>query len=364
MQIGNITIPDHIRIDCEFGKRVTTDFENKIHWLPINLDNVNISRPTILCFGGIGTTNSRDANYVAKMVQRIIPVEGEANLVSIIHSHNQGENYARYFDEDPNELFSYGYSEATHIVDALFLPFVCDKDGNRLMVQEACKNVRNLTIFAHCYGHFSSVRYIEESFRDSLAIMSYTPDEIERILKQVFVLSYEAGDIYQTSFSNVNISSIASELWENVVLAMPERDLNFVTMEGDEKERIMSSEMYKTTDPELVRKFLRNNKYAIMREGNTIDIFTNALTTDHSDHDLETIYRHIDGRFSSYTNELGTIVSDTISVALKLALQNSVKNRMSKKFIPLDMDEIFKQCCQSLKLARTFFGEVAELNFE
>ncbi len=364
MEYSQITLPKRIRVEYEFGKRITNDFENTIHWLSVELKDININRPTILCFGGIATTNSRDANYVAKLIQRITPVEREANLISIIHSHFDGDKAASYFDENPDELFVQGYHEACQIVDEIFIPLVTDKESNRLMIQDACKNIRNINIFAHCYGYFSTVRYIEEAFIDSLKFLSYTDKEISRILRQVFVLSYEPGDIYQTSFSNLSVNSIASELWEDMVLNLPNMNFDNIEMQGDEKERILESDMYRTKDPELVRKFFRNNKYAIMKDDNHIDIFTNALTIDHTDHDLSTIYRHLPGNMSHYTNELGSITSDTIATAMKLALSNSVDNRFSSKFYPLDMNKMFNECSKQLELARTFFGEVAELNFE
>ena len=84
-----------------------------------------------------------------------------------------------------------------------------------------------------------------------------------------------------------------------------------------------------TKNPELVARFLNNNKYAMYQDGNNIDIYTNGLTLDGSDHDLSTIYRHIDGRMSYYTNETGSAVSDTIGAVLNYALQNSLKNKRS-----------------------------------
>ena len=126
----------------------------------------------------------------------------------------------------------------------------------------------------------------------------------------------------------------------------------------------MQSKMFQTKDPELVRRFLRNNKYALLRDGNIIDIYTNGLTTDGSDHDLSTIYQHQNGSMSYYTNELGRTVSNTIAQVLRYALKNSLKNRQSNQFHPLDMNEIFDICAKTMQISRTYFGEVADLDFE
>ena len=373
MEESTIVIPKHITEEVRFGRRVTSDFENKIHWLPIDLDHANTelkyrivskTKPTFITLGGIGTTNDRDANYVAKFVQRIVPIEGEANVISIIHSHYQGERAARYFDEDPEEHMLSKLHEAYQLVDTIFLPLLTDKDGNRLLIQDACKNMRMINIFAHCYGHFTTVQYIEEALKTTLPYFSYTDGEIERIFKQIFVLSYEAGQIYQSKFTNVNINSIASEIWQDVILNFPNLDLSDTKMQGNEKQEIMDSEMFKSKDPNLVKQFLKNNKYILMQNGNCIDIYTNGLTIDGTDHDLSTIYRHINGRHSSYTNELGITISDTISNVLRYALQNSIKNQFSRKITPINIDEIFKICSDSLQISRTFFGEVMGLRFD
>ncbi len=364
MNNGSISYPDEIREEHRFGQRITSDYISTTHWLPLDLKTINIKKPTILCFGGIATTNDRDANYVAKLIQRLIPVEGDANVISLIHSHIQGEKAARYFGEDKDELLDIGIREAYEIVDSIFLPLLTDENGNRLMIQDACKNIRSINIFAHCYGHFTSVYYIEVALRHTLKYFSYTDDEIERIIKQILVVSYEAGEFYKTSFPNVNITSLASELWEDIVLKFPKRDFETVEMQGDEKEKFMQSKMFETKDPELVRRFLRNNKYALLRDGNIIDIYTNGLTTDGSDHDLSTIYQHQNGSMSYYTNELGRVVSNTIAEVLRYALKNSHKNRESNNLQPLDMNEIFNICARNMQISRTYFGEVADLDFE
>ena len=373
MENSTITYPEHITEEVRFGRRITSDYENTIHWLPIDLNHANTelkyrivskNKPTFITLGGIGTTNDRDANYVAKFVQRIIPIEGEANVISIIHSHYQGERAARYFDEDPEEHMYSKLHEAYRLVDTIFIPLLTDNDGNRLLIQDACKNIRMVNIFAHCYGHFTTVKYIEDALETTLPYFSYSQDEIDRIFKEIFVLSYEAGHVYQTKFTNVNINSIASELWQDAVLDFPNQDLSQTKMIGTEKEEIMSSEMFKTKDPALVQKFLKNNKYILMQNGNCIDIYTNGLTIDGTDHDLSTIYRHIDGHHSSYTNELGITISDTISNVLRYILQNSLKNKESRNPTYLNIDEIFKICSDSLQISRTFFGEVMGLRFD
>ncbi len=363
MEFAEIIFPDDILEECSFGQRITSDTENTQHWLPLDINNINTMRPTFLCFGGIATTNSRDANYVAKMVQRITPVEGNANIISIIHSHIVGENAARYFDEDKDELFARGIHEAFQIVDAIFLNLLIDKEGNRLMVQDACQNMRNINIFAHCYGHFSTVSYLETALESAMQMLSYTDAEIEQILRAILVVSYESGQIYKSKFTSINVNSVASELWSDVVLDFPNQIPENAKMQGDELEKILNSEMYRTKDPELVKRFLSNNKYALYQNGNNIDLYTNGLTIDGSDHDLSTIYRHITGKMSYYTNETGSAVSDTIGAVLNYALKNSIKNLRSRYYTPLDADEIFKICSDTMQITRTHFGMVADLDF-
>ena len=129
-----------------------------------------------------------------------------------------------------------------------------------------------------------------------------------------------------------------------------------------EKEKIIASKMFQTKDPALVEKFIKNNEYVMMREGNVIDLYTEQITLDGSDHDLSTIYRHKDTWLPGYfTTENGDYISQAAAISLAIAVANSMKNRESTKLVPIDMQDMFEQISSVLQTTRTHFGIVNEL---
>ena len=357
------------RIDFEFRQRIHKGDTTIADWENVDISDPKFLKkiadnPLIIGYGGIGTTSDKDSSYVAKFIHRLIGVGSLANIISIKHSHIEGENFARFFDENPEELFALGMEEAFKIGENLIFPRVIDANGNKLPTEVAAQNMRDVTIFAHCYGYFSSVQYLENVLEYYLKNeLGYSQEETNHIMEQIFVLSYEVGDIYKTTkFKNFNISSLGSELWRDTVLNFVNRDLSNVYMLDGEKEKIMASKMYQTKDPALVEKFINANEYIMMREGNVIDLYSEKITRDGSDHDLSTIYRHKDTWFPGYfTTENGNYISQAAAISLAIAVANSMKNRESDKLIPIDMQDMFAQISSVLQTTRTHFGVVNEL---
>ena len=236
------------RVNYEFRQRIHTGDTTVADWKNVDIkDPAFLSRiaddPLIIGFGGIGTTSDKDSSYVAKFIHRLIGVGNLANIISIKHSHIKGEGFARFFDENPEELFALGMEEAFNIAESLVFPRVLDEDGNKLPAEKAAHKMRDITIFAHCYGFFSSVQYLENVLDYYLTNdLGYTREEADLIMQQIFVLSYEAGEIYRPKkFTNFNISSLGSELWKETVLNFVKRDFSKVEMLNGEKEKIMAS---------------------------------------------------------------------------------------------------------------------------
>ncbi|MBP3581904.1 MAG: hypothetical protein J6J33_04060 [Clostridia bacterium] len=357
------------RVDFEFRQRIHTGDTTVADWKNVDIRDPEFLQkiagdPLVIGYGGIGTTSDKDSSYVAKFIHRLIGVGDLANIISIKHSHIKGENFARFFDENPEELFALGMEEAFKIGENLIFPRVLDENGNKLPAEMAAHSMRDVTIFAHCYGYFSSVQYLENVLEYYLKNeLGYSQAETDFIMEQIFVLSYEVGDIYKTKkFKNFNISSLGSELWKDTVLNFVNRDFSNVQMLDGEKEKIIASKMFQTKDPALVEKFIKNNEYVMMREGNVIDLYTEQITLDGSDHDLSTIYRHKDTWLPGYfTTENGDYISQAAAISLAIAVANSMKNRESTKLVPIDMQDMFEQISSVLQTTRTHFGIVNEL---
>ena len=126
------------------GKRIRDDNSN-FHWKNLSELDFKINKPSVLVLGGSGTQGDKDANGYAKLAENILgSFSDDVDILSVNYNHSTNE------DEEIEKL-----------VYDLFLPLV-SKNNFKINVAQACKNVRKLTILAHCYGYYKITAGIEK----------------------------------------------------------------------------------------------------------------------------------------------------------------------------------------------------------
>ena len=80
-----------------------------------------------------------------------------------------------------------------HYVEELFnrafLSRICDENGKKLSVEEACKRVRNITICAHCHGAYTFLK-IEEKMQQKMKELGYSNEERAQIQSQMLCIAF------------------------------------------------------------------------------------------------------------------------------------------------------------------------------
>ena len=289
------------------GQRVPKSAENNdTGWLPLKLEQVDTTKPIIICFGGNGTLTSRSANYYAKLVQGWLCIREAQEYCPIISFY-----YGNVPDSDTGVLND---DELLEISRAFFLPLI-QEHGKRLDLESALKNMRNLNFFTHCYGA-NVVKELAFNCMDLMDELGYSPNEQKAILSQIVQVGY-APDVINDYTTNFFVKSFA--------------DSRFGYRYRKELTNIDEFPPYLGQG-----KLIRNNNNLTLYVGSLIGEDDSGL----DEHGTRYIYRTREWK-TFYKRSQGATYC--IANVLANAVLNSKKNVINKTFIPMtSIDDLQK----------------------
>lgn len=310
------------------GKRVEKTNQNKYGFENINLENIKISSPTVLCLGGSGVVGKKSANGLAKFVFNMLnssPKDHAVDVFSLIYGS---------LDSDPwDGTLTHG--EINSLVEHVFMPLV-SKEGKKIDVISAKKNMRNITIVSHCFG-MAVANILSTVLRDNMISIGYTQQETVQILRQVTNISfaplkarviplfsvidfYSKEDKYSKYYTAL-FASAPSDKFASTKLNTKENHLSILI-----NSIIGTPKGFATFDEHSIALLKRTdnwNYYPIenfkfFKEDEKQKILTKAKTAQNF--------------FSR-----GDTISKCFSTCLALSVGNSIKNNSSNDFEPLDL---------------------------
>lgn len=317
----------------KFGRRDTKTPNLKNHWQELDLSSYRITKPTVICLGGNGTTDAREANGMAKIVQNMIGESEDVDIISITYSHSN--------------LFKLGMlstKEEYEIVQKLFIPLLFDEKGNKLPHKQAVKNFRNITVFAHCFGSRNVWEDCEKILYLELMRNRVDVFDLNELIEQIFVVSY-APSCKKGSTMTFNVKSINDRLfgeeYQNEMLSLNMKKTKFSPYSEIALDLFMCEAVEKPKLLEDIGKnFFKKHKYVLAKSGKTINLFTDKLSFDDSDHEISVISRSSTWKASANSTLLGKAVSQSVAFALASSLVNASINNQNPGFVPLDLDSI------------------------
>lgn len=188
------------RMPSILGQRIEKTKENKYGYIDIDLNNLKIDSPTVLCFGGNYVVGRRFANGLAKFVFNLIhakPTNKNLKVYSLMYGS---------LDNNPTAA-DVTLKEIIVLTNSIFLPLVC-KNGKRIDTLSAQKNMRNLTIVSHCFG-IDLANLLACTIADKMLELKYSKPEVINILKQITNISYapHKAKVFPL-FSNIDFYSM------------------------------------------------------------------------------------------------------------------------------------------------------------
>lgn len=310
-----------------------------LDFFPFHMEEIDIEKykyyrdnPLVLVLGGDGTQTLRAANGNAEPVENMLGVfRKKVDIISV--SYNGANNNEENIDANIEKL-----------VSCLFEPCF-NKNGNRIDAQQAYKNMRQITIFAHCYGIFKILSKIEKKIIFKMQNLGYTDTEISTALGQVVSITHGGySDLkYITEFNCVsaydNVMKIYGESFWADIVHMLEKGEELAISEQDKNELINCYQQARKSFPKM---FLagKDRCFSYQENPHKVCIATSQLEKNELDHTNQFFMRDAE-------NEKPTIAGDHLLQAytcvLRLSVMNSIKNIKTPEFIKFDFVDAHKK---------------------
>lgn len=294
-------------------------------WENLDLPTFSSSKPIVFVFGGSGTDSRRVANRYANVVESMLGTF--ANDVDIITMNYNFEELKRWQED----------SFSSSIVQYLFMPRVLN-NGQKIDVDNACKKMRDISVFAHCYGSYF-MELIEKKLVHCLENVGYTKEETNKIMSQIFVVSFGARK-NSGKIPSLDVLSVTDEYFYDASVGLSDellKNVNKIVMSPLDREKfqtLTSGQMH-----ELL-KTINNRCYVLPAENKIKLISSNFSNEDYGNHGIAFLKRTNDWTSEKQITTSGDCVARCIAAALCNSVANSLKNRSNDQFINFDIEEL------------------------
>ena len=191
------------RMPSILGQRIEKTDKNKYGYVDVDLNDLNINSPVVLCFGGSSVVGRTMSNGLAKFVFNSLnttPKQSKLKVYSLVYGS---------YDSAPEDG-NLTKQEVEILADKIFMPLV-SHNGEKIDVLTAQKNMRNITIVSHCFGMAVS-NILSTTITSKMRGLGYEYFEVRSILKQVTNISYAPlkANVYPL-FSTIDFYSMRDE---------------------------------------------------------------------------------------------------------------------------------------------------------
>ncbi|MBE5738898.1 MAG: hypothetical protein E7354_04150 [Clostridiales bacterium] len=309
----------------EFGRR-KTGAENK--WEALDTGTYRVTKPTVFCLSGNGTTTLRDANGFCKHAESYLDLlrahvgDDMTDSVDIV-----GFKYAKTgSDKETGSLTADFVSE---FVSNVMLPMFIDGEGKRLSLNDACKNMSQVTFFTYCAGA-QELSNIFKKLSYELSAVGYEQYEIDMINNATMNVSFAPYDNISNYVPSVKVLSVRDEVV------------------GEDIETILSKKEQEQLDGIVLRRDEVGKIYGLDRmdaHAGGINIISSGLVNASSsvgnDHFSSIVARDPDWNVTEFNRDgkmfrsyNADCVSQMMAWALCRAVENSIDNANSEQYIP------------------------------
>ena len=302
----------------------------------IDLDAYQPNKAIVLVFGGNGTGDNKMANGYGKFVSKLIGVfRQDVDIISISYNQALGEPYMT--------------ENCTELVKKLFVPLVSNK-RKRVDIDTACKNMRQINVFAHCRGVDGPMKRIVPALYNELIKLKYTAEERELIISQIVMVAYGAHNkdtideikaVYCLGFRDQMYSQGAANLAKEFLNKLDV--INIVKTDKMLLNQINTSQPSRLIRNKVIEFLTKHKRVYNIRENNSIHLFSGGLVRNSDDdfvddHLLMGIERNNRWHSGRYATSTGDCVSRCLACALCNAVANSILNRQLDEFVNFDIN--------------------------
>lgn len=277
------------------------------HWEQLDLSSYKMTKPIVICLSGNATINEREANGFCKTAENLMGLKLSsknpeeiyeyADLIGVSYSNREGSETGKLTNEDIESL-----------VTNILMPLCVDESGQRLPIEEACKNVSTVTFFSFCHGAIETFNICREFNIKLIKELGLDGDETDLILQSMMEISYSPRTI---SCLTPRVSAYSAKDTKNAVFLQDydfnNQDIVFKTIQQNHKQRVFFD---------------------------SIDIYASKLSDYSRDEHGVNIIRRDENWQSMEESKNADCVSQMMGYALARSVANSINNFNSTTYIP------------------------------
>ena len=302
---------NNIANNAFWGQRIYKNEQNKYVFRKIKLQDLHISKPSILILGGNATISNLATNGYIKQIEKLLGIKNNDQLVDI---------YSINYSKCDKTTGNINNEEIEQIINSTFLPLITDNNGKKLDKKFAIRNIRNINIFTHCLGAKVVDIIFDNLYDKMLNKLKYDTDDIKDILSQVVHISYAPLTCNNKNITNIYFKSLD----DKKVLTFKNELLEF---QHKPESQILSTNL--NNEPYL-------NICEIYKNNNSIHIYTNKLNNleTNDSHCLSEVIKKDNWIIREYHR--ADTISTLMSFALSIAINNSIENYIKQnEYYPL-----------------------------
>lgn len=307
------------KIPASFGLR---KYDCPNHWKEIDITKFEFDKPTVICFGGNRTFDSRGANSYCRMAEQLLRENIKLRHYDFSNIDFLGCAYGRFEHHDDVEISKLTDKEMQMLANLFYKRFCFNNEG-QVDKQVAIKNFNKLTIFCHSYGSYAVdiiMNKLCNLMQDS--ILSY--DDCKDILSQIICVSYAPRSII-TGASTIQIISGCDGFG--------------APFNANKKlKNTYGNYFYNISDVELQKNGIEKT------DENSLSVFTTNMTNDTkvNDHSIKVLMNVNNDQDKKY-NKNAKSIFDIAQTALALSVINSIRNTIHSHFIPKpSLDDLYR----------------------
>ena len=324
------------RMPSRWGKRVEKADGNKFGYVDVALDKLTINGPTVLCLGGQFVVGRRSANGFSKFVYNLINTNPQDRKISVFSLM-----YGSY-DNRPMEAHV-SDEEYETIINTTLMPLI-SSGGKKIDTITAQKNMRNLTIVAHCFGT-EVANKLSHMLQEKMVELTCFNQEIASILKQVTNICYAPYRLQGFPlFSVVDFYS------------MQDRHMRYFP-----KIEKMNKDMFATTQLNSKNNHLLVVAQSLLKDYGKTDIFDEHmidLLKRDENWQLKAMAEQKQGDKEKFSR--ANALSVGFGFCIAESVSNSIENTRIEKLIELDLVKIQKSVDYIIREQTKFENEKEE----
>lgn len=314
----------------------------------VKLEDLKITGPILICLSGNGTVDLPSANGLAKQAETYLELlvkeknspEHITDYVDII-----GVKYAKLNEEDT--LGVYPNSEVEKLVKDTLLPLFVDENKKTHPIDVACKNMSQINFFTYCAGDEVLNRIVETLNRE-LLLKGYSQEEVNKINNSSVNVSFAPYDFINNHIPSVRVISakdnVVSDDLNFMLKAKGLQDLDGIKLLYDKPGQLYGVERGRHTTAGSIN----------IVSGQML----NGFFTQEDEHNVGFVARdkdwNIRRRRKDPPSPNADCVSQMMAWALSRAVENSIANYNSKKYIP---NNFYNELMAELQSIKDSFSE-------